>query len=247
MAYNKNGFTLAEILITLGIIGVISAMTLPMLIAKYKELVFVTAAKKNYSVIVNAVNKWNADNSIVGEYLTFFSFANNDNDRLNALSKELNIIKICKNSNMSECGGEYNIKHAKRTNDGYGNVKNANGYLLGNRAVLADGTFLHVWSEVVNGTCDHPYFVYETDADGNYIDDASSSTGKKGKWKNTHNCGFIYFDTNGLKGPNQIGVDCFAVAFGIKPNSNDDYRGNLDYVMKNNKLIEVENYEFGEF
>ena len=38
----KYAFTLAEVLITLGIIGVVAAMTLPALVTKYKdkELVF---------------------------------------------------------------------------------------------------------------------------------------------------------------------------------------------------------------
>ena len=35
---SKKGFTLAEVLITLGIIGVVAAITLPMIIAKYKGL-----------------------------------------------------------------------------------------------------------------------------------------------------------------------------------------------------------------
>ena len=33
---NKNGFTLAETLITLGIIGIVAAMTIPTLINGYK-------------------------------------------------------------------------------------------------------------------------------------------------------------------------------------------------------------------
>ena len=33
----KNGFTLAEVLITLGIIGVVAAMTIPTLISNYKK------------------------------------------------------------------------------------------------------------------------------------------------------------------------------------------------------------------
>ena len=40
---NKKGFTLAEVLITLGIIGVVAAMTLPTLIAKHQEKEWVTA------------------------------------------------------------------------------------------------------------------------------------------------------------------------------------------------------------
>ena len=34
---SKSGFTLAEVLITLGIIGVVAAMTIPTLIERYKE------------------------------------------------------------------------------------------------------------------------------------------------------------------------------------------------------------------
>ena len=36
----KNGFTLAEVLITLGIIGIVAAMTLPSVIADYKKKLF---------------------------------------------------------------------------------------------------------------------------------------------------------------------------------------------------------------
>jgi prepilin-type cleavage/methylation N-terminal domain protein len=36
MSKNK-GFTLAEVLITLGIIGIVAAMTIPTILAKYQE------------------------------------------------------------------------------------------------------------------------------------------------------------------------------------------------------------------
>lgn len=39
-------FTLAEVLITLGIIGVVAALTIPSLIAEYKEKQIVTRVKK---------------------------------------------------------------------------------------------------------------------------------------------------------------------------------------------------------
>lgn len=45
----KNGFSLAEVLITLGIIGVVAAMTLPTLISKQQDLQFKSAYKKAYS------------------------------------------------------------------------------------------------------------------------------------------------------------------------------------------------------
>ena len=40
----KFGFTLAEILITLSIIGVVAALTIPSLIQHYKKLLFINAA-----------------------------------------------------------------------------------------------------------------------------------------------------------------------------------------------------------
>ena len=49
-----NGFTLAEVLITLGIIGVVAAMTLPTLIMNYQKRATVAKLKRAYSVIKQA-------------------------------------------------------------------------------------------------------------------------------------------------------------------------------------------------
>lgn len=54
---NKQGFTLAEVLITLGIIGVVAAMTLPTLIANYQKKVIATKLKQTYSILSNAIAK----------------------------------------------------------------------------------------------------------------------------------------------------------------------------------------------
>lgn len=48
-------FTMAETLITLGIIGIIAAMTLPSLVAKYQSKVLSTQLKKLYSVTYQAM------------------------------------------------------------------------------------------------------------------------------------------------------------------------------------------------
>ena len=57
---NKKGFTLAETLITLGIIGVVAAITMPMIITKYQKQVTVEKLKKMYnnmnSIMQMAVN-----------------------------------------------------------------------------------------------------------------------------------------------------------------------------------------------
>ena len=51
------GFTLAEVLITLGIIGVVSAMTIPTLISNYNDKVIETRKVKAKSVLSNAFNE----------------------------------------------------------------------------------------------------------------------------------------------------------------------------------------------
>lgn len=59
----NQGFTLAEVLITLGIIGVVAAMTIPTIINNTQNAEFSTAMKKTYSVLSNATSKMLADNS----------------------------------------------------------------------------------------------------------------------------------------------------------------------------------------
>ncbi len=51
----KKGFTLAEVLITLGIIGIVAAMTIPTLISKIQKQQIEAQLKENYSVIAQAM------------------------------------------------------------------------------------------------------------------------------------------------------------------------------------------------
>ena len=57
----KKGFTLAEVLITLGIIGIVAALTMPMLLAHQQQVALRTALLKNYSVLYQAVEHMSAD------------------------------------------------------------------------------------------------------------------------------------------------------------------------------------------
>ena len=52
--YTYKGFTLAEVLITLGIIGIVAALTIPTLISKYQERVTITRLKESYSMLAQA-------------------------------------------------------------------------------------------------------------------------------------------------------------------------------------------------
>jgi len=58
----KTAFTLAEVLITLGIIGVVAALVMPSLIANYKEKQTVVRLKKAYSILSQAYQRAVNDN-----------------------------------------------------------------------------------------------------------------------------------------------------------------------------------------
>ena len=63
----ENAFTMAEVLITLGIIGIVAAMTLPTVINNKRNKELETAFKRSYTVISQALNMYQAE---TGERLT---------------------------------------------------------------------------------------------------------------------------------------------------------------------------------
>ena len=92
-------FTLAEVLITLGIIGVVAALTLPPLIKNINDKEYSTARKRVLSTIGEAVRR----QAVVGE----LKYANNAEDYVeNYLKTQLKIIKTCDNEHLNECGIE---------------------------------------------------------------------------------------------------------------------------------------------
>ena len=60
----KFAYTLAEILIVLGIIGVVSAITLPIIIQNYKKQVYSSRLKKFYSSMNQAILMYNTENGV---------------------------------------------------------------------------------------------------------------------------------------------------------------------------------------
>lgn len=94
----KNAFTLAEVLITLSIIGVVAAMTMPTLIGKYNKMVWTNQLKKSYSTVSQGFQKMLADESApdilstsfvseresLGKYLKTLNITNGD--RNNAIA-----------------------------------------------------------------------------------------------------------------------------------------------------------------
>lgn len=68
MRLKLNGFTLAEVLITLGIIGIVAALTMPALIANHRKKVILTSLKKAYATISNGIRMSEIDNGEVKDW-----------------------------------------------------------------------------------------------------------------------------------------------------------------------------------
>lgn len=97
----NNAFTLAETLITLAIIGVVAAITIPSLMQSSKDQQFTTAAKKAYSTLSSAVQQMNTDN--------FTDFAAGSNDHASVISAFRQYLKnIQQTTNVN-----YNINYYK--------------------------------------------------------------------------------------------------------------------------------------
>ncbi len=69
----QKGFTLAEVLIALAVIGVIAAITIPNLMAAYRKQVIITKLKKVYSIFSDATNRSLMENGgiITSNYCTY--------------------------------------------------------------------------------------------------------------------------------------------------------------------------------
>ena len=67
MSHNigRDAFTLAEVLVTLGVIGVVSALTIPTLVGNYQKKTYITKLNKVYSGIQQAAVKYKNDKNAV--------------------------------------------------------------------------------------------------------------------------------------------------------------------------------------
>ncbi len=97
----KSAFTLAEVLITLGIIGVVAALTLPTVIGNYQKQATVSKLKKVYTTLNQAMKRSEADN---GEYRNWASVSDIGGDAYfdQYWKPYLTKAKICKT--YQECG-----------------------------------------------------------------------------------------------------------------------------------------------
>ncbi|MBO8430083.1 type II secretion system protein [Spirochaetes bacterium] len=247
----KAAFTLAEVLITLGIIGVVAAMTLPSLVNKYREQEIITRVKKTYTSIAQALELVQANYGTPGDNSSLFAKGRSSAEITKELSKYFNGARYCEaGANAKGCKNlNYKIKYASLLQSGAtgAQMTNMTGYpriVLNNGVVLAIGTKNSDCADyVVSGNS------YNSDGSIKKNPDGTTAT-----WTQTrNNCGIVVFDVNGSRRPNQFGYDAYQINV-FKNKIGKDYWGamgtsSLDNILsgKKNPLVYTDYDENGEF
>lgn len=175
------GFTIAEVLITLGIIGLIAALTIPSLMNSANDKETVTNLKKIYSILKQAYAL--AENDI-GNPTSWFN-GNATHDNIATLGTLIPYLKISKDCNSSDAGqGCFKPGEMYKNLSGNWGVIDDWGYSIR----LADGMIIH--RNRGNSTCS----------------DNHSSNPNSVIYAG---CAVLDVDINGLEGPNQLGRDTF--------------------------------------
>ena len=91
----RAAFTLAEVLITLAIIGVVAAITIPSLVKNYNEKAWGTAQDVFTKRLEVATRQMNTEEKLAGY--------SNTMDFVNELKKYIKITRVCDNSNITKC------------------------------------------------------------------------------------------------------------------------------------------------
>ncbi|MDD3014662.1 MAG: type II secretion system protein [Candidatus Gastranaerophilales bacterium] len=180
----NKAFTLAEILISLGIIGVIAAFVISPLVQEIQDTQLKTAWKKSFSDISQAVRRYSID--MGGDFRGIFTGPNataeGNDDFRNKLLTYLNYTQKCDGGTAL---GQNGCWHADGSLYRLSGIAHTIDYSPYSRAILNNGNLIgfYLWSTACNNT-------YSPNHD---------------------NCGQILFDINGFKGPNKIGKDVFGI------------------------------------
>ncbi len=209
----KTGFTLAEILITLAIIGIVAAITLPSLLVNVNEKAWEAQKKALHARLAQAIGQMNA----LGGYGTYTEDEKGaatadtaaESFILDALSKVYKINNVCGPDKLSSCGIPSKITTLNGTTEltfptkmSELNTKLLNGnHVSGEDSDMVDTKAAAF--ETVNGESISVF----------YNPLCSSDTTANHYTQNKMCVNFIY-DLNGTEGPNQVGKDIgFITAF----------------------------------
>ena len=91
----KYGFTLAEVLITLAVIGIVAALTLPGLIQNHNEKAWSTAKDLWEKKLTETVRRMNIDGVMTGHDTT--------EEFMNTFKNYMKVIKTCDNTDINKC------------------------------------------------------------------------------------------------------------------------------------------------
>ena len=135
----KFAFTLAEVLITLGVIGVVAALTLPTLIANYKKQVIISKLNKVYSTINQAYIFAKSDNGELQDW-KLENYTESDKDDEDILYYLLPYLKVLRFCGKSEKGCFPNVAYGSIGSTGFGvNIDSSKWY---SNAILEDGSII---------------------------------------------------------------------------------------------------------
>ena len=243
---NQKGFTLAEVLITLGIIGVVAALTIPVLIQKNRETELTSRAKKSYSTISQAVKMVEAKNETPGDISALCDGGGNPNayELTKNFAKYFNGAKVCHNAAERGCANYYyKVSYAIPRTDGNGTLTEWDQRYIA-KIILPDETVIGIQQYP---SCDWLQTSYKTDSFGNILkDDAGNNITVSYQ---SSICADIIFDTNGSKNPNKFGADVFAIQVlknKIRPTAHKPFGADsFNSLITNGKLI-FTNYKSGE-
>ncbi len=202
---HKFGFTLAEVLITLGVIGVVAAMTLPSLTKKYQDKLLLTQVKKSYSELENAVKLYAAQNSC-SDITCISDTSGTSEELLQRLYKSFKGATYCSKTKQKGICKYTLVKGYTPTNDGYGHAIYSDSF----RAPFFVSASGAAYMVLQYNECPRQVQSHITDDKGNYVLDDNGQPMIKYVTNNV--CAVIYVDANGVdKSPNQYGADVFQV------------------------------------
>ena len=101
----KTAFTLAEVLITLGIIGIVAALTLPAFISNVQGRIQAKRVENINQKLSKVTDKMAVQSGLIG-YPDTMAF-------VQEMKKHMSIAKVCDNSHLSECWGTTEVDVGK--------------------------------------------------------------------------------------------------------------------------------------
>ena len=202
----KKAFTLAEVLITLGIIGVVAALTMPTVIQNYKKKQAVTQLKATYSILAQAFEHAQADYGDVSNWGL-------DEIKGTTSGEREMVTKFVETYFVPYIKPVKNYKIAYLWQIGYGSVYCLNGGKDNISSNMARYTIILSNGAIVAFSIDgHCYGEEGTNENGNwYCTD----------FRNTNI--YIVVDINGKKHPNTLGKDVFVMSVNSSTNKFEFY------------------------